>query len=100
TEAINGEVGRSIERLSEDQMDGLLDNAGLAQLDLLKEMRSALYPWRDAIYQAKWEEVPLHKGEFLALLQLFNERGGELSTLTGMEKEIAIQKNEWLLEHG
>ncbi|MFD1032878.1 ABC transporter permease subunit [Metaplanococcus flavidus] len=100
TEAINGEVGQSIERLAEDQMDGLLDDAGLQQLELLKEMRSALYPWRDAIYQAKWEEVPLHEGEFLVLLQLFNESGGELSALTGLEKEIAIEKNDWLLEHG
>ncbi|PKH11693.1 ABC transporter permease [Planomicrobium sp. MB-3u-38] len=99
TEAINGEVGRSIERLSEDQMDGLLDDAGLAQLGVLKEMRSALYPWRDVIYQAKWEEVPLHEGEFLALLQQYNESGGELSALTGMEKEIAIAKNAWLIEH-
>ncbi|WP_033541963.1 hypothetical protein, partial [Planococcus sp. CAU13] len=100
TEAINGEVGQSIERLSEDQMDGLLDDAGLAQLGVLKEMRSALYPWRDAIYQAKWEEVPLYEGEFLALLQLYNESGGELSALTGMDSGIAIEKNEWLLEHG
>lgn len=100
TESINSEIGRLIESLEVERMEGFSDDASLEQLDLLKEMRSALYPWRDAIYQAKWEEVPLHEGEFLALLQLFNESGGELAALMGMEKEIAIEKNEWLLDYG
>lgn len=78
---------------------GLTENEEL-QLAHSREVGSSLSRLRVAISLERWEEFHETNKRFLDNLQMYISYGGEFSVLEGMEREIAIEKNAWLLENG
>ncbi|MBP3040474.1 hypothetical protein J9303_13360 [Bacillaceae bacterium Marseille-Q3522] len=81
------------------QKERALDEMQENQLDLVQEMVSTLLQWRVAINDREWGTIPAYERDFLENLQQFEAYGGTFRALQGSEREIAIQKNTWLIEH-
>ena len=85
-------------------LQDLLDNQGLNELqqhqyNSLQQMRMGLTRWRNAINQKQWSEVPLLQEAFLGNLQVYAGHQGMFSALDGADREVAMAKNSWMLEH-
>lgn len=85
-------------------LQDLLENSALNEqqqqhYNRLQQMRMALTRWRNAVNQKDWGLVPQLQADFLAQLQLYTEVGGEFTVLDGLDREIAIAKADWLIEH-
>lgn len=87
-----------------DELDTLrrndaLDELQAMQLEYVREMGSALMYWEAAIDNKDWGTIPELEGDFLVSVQGYEEFGGEFLALTGVEREIAMEKNKWIREH-
>ncbi|MCG3087609.1 ABC transporter permease [Sporosarcina cyprini] len=76
--------------LTEEQRD---------QFTSLNNMANAIFHWKSALYEKRWGDIPEQEKEFLANLETFEGAGGSFSKLQGLEREKAIMKNEYLIEH-
>ncbi|WP_336824922.1 ABC transporter permease [Sporosarcina sp. USHLN248] len=63
------------------------------------EMGTIIFRWKGIVHSEKWDEIPSIEQEFLKSVEAFEEVEGGFSSLYGLEREKAIQKNEWLLAH-
>ncbi|WP_210365293.1 ABC transporter permease subunit [Bacillus sp. REN3] len=79
--------------------EGLLDEPGLLQHEYIVEARYALYNWQIAVERKKWDEIPKLQGEFLDSLGRFEMAGGVFPPLQGMEKVIAVKKNDYMRDN-
>ena len=78
-------------RLTEEQSN---------QFTGLNNMAQALFHWKSAIYGKRWDEIPQFENDFLTNLAKYEEAGGVFTALAGVQREMAIEKNAYLLEHG
>ena len=69
------------------------------QFDILNNMATATFQWKSAIYGKRWDEIPLVENEFYSLLEKYENTGGVFTTLEGVEREKAIDKNAYLVKH-
>lgn len=69
------------------------------QFDILNNMATATFQWKSAIYGKRWDEIPLVENEFYSLLEKYEKTGGVFTTLEGVEREKAINKNAYLVKH-
>lgn len=76
-----------------------LDEIKEKQLEYVNDMNTALTHWKVAINNYKWDEIPQHEHDFLSHLTKFIELGGEFNSLQGAERDLAIQKNEWMVKY-
>lgn len=74
-----------------------LDERQEKQYEYSNNMATALFHWKSAIFKKEWNEVPTYENEFLTNLLEFENAGGEFTALEGLDKELAILKNDWLL---
>ncbi len=79
--------------------EGSLREQELLQLRYVQEMEKSLVHWRIALSQGAWENIPKHEGDFLENLILYEQYGGQINTISGMDREISIEKNTWLRKH-
>ncbi|WP_262175563.1 ABC transporter permease [Saccharococcus sp. Marseille-Q5394] len=70
------------------------------QFDSLNIMSTAIFQWKSAIYGKRWDEIPQIENDFLTHLAKYEEAGGTFTALMGVEREKAIEKNAYLVEHG
>ncbi|MCM3710630.1 ABC transporter permease subunit [Sporosarcina luteola] len=70
------------------------------QFDSLNNMAQSLFLWKSAIYGGRWEEIPQFENDFLVNLERYEDAGGVFTALTGVQRDMAIEKNAYLLEHG
>ncbi|MCG7343486.1 ABC transporter permease [Sporosarcina sp. ACRSL] len=70
------------------------------QFESLNNMAQALFLWKSAIYGERWHEIPQIENDFLTNLAKYEEAGGVFTALAGVEREKAIAKNAYLVEHG
>jgi len=68
------------------------------QFDSLNDMASAIFHWRSAIYEKRWEEIPQIEQNFLTSLSAYADAGGTYSALKELEREKAVDKNAYLVE--
>lgn len=99
-EVYKGEADKIYGELSLLQKDGLLTESQEKQFTVINQMATSLFNWSSAIYNEEWAAIPDIEYDFLTHLLAFEESGGQFTQLTGIEKEIAIEKNEWLRTHG
>ncbi len=76
-----------------------LDEQQAQQLVHVNEIGTAFFKWKSAIYNEKWSEIPFIEHDFLNGIQLLEQAGMSFNPLVGMERDKAIQKNEWLRLH-
>ena len=69
------------------------------QFDSLNNMATATFQWKSAIYGKRWDEIPQVENDFFTYLAKYEEAGGVFTALEGVEREKAIEKNAYLLEH-
>lgn len=69
------------------------------QFDSLNNMATATFQWKSAIYGKRWDEIPLVENAFFTYLAKYEEAGGAFTALEGIEREKAIEKNAYLVEH-
>ncbi|MUV38892.1 hypothetical protein JNUCC1_02764 [Lentibacillus sp. JNUCC-1] len=100
TEPLMSAVNQSERALEERRSNQQLGDMGLAQSDALQEMKSDLQDWRSAIYTEDFGAAPKFEQAFLESLQDYLNAGGEFSVLDGVGLDYAIEKNDWMVEHG
>ncbi|MFS0689456.1 ABC transporter permease subunit [Sporosarcina sp. 179-K 8C2 HS] len=76
-------------RLTEEQAE---------QFDILNNMATATFQWKSAIFEKRWDEIPLVENGFYSLLEKYEEVGGVFTILEGVEREKAIDKNAYLVK--
>ncbi|MBB4824643.1 ABC-type transport system involved in multi-copper enzyme maturation permease subunit [Sporosarcina luteola] len=69
------------------------------QFDSLNNMANAIFHWKSAIYTRDWGEVPQQERLFLENLERYEGAGGVFDIFQGLEREKAIAKNAYLIEH-
>ena len=69
------------------------------QFDILNNMATSTFQWKSAIYGKRWDEIPQVENEFYSLLEKYEDAGGVFTTLEGVEREKAIDKNAYLVKH-
>ena len=94
-----GETDGLYAKLNALSRENMLDELQEQQYETTNAMATAFFQWKSAIYNENWHEIPQLENDFLTNLQAFEKAGGHFEPLQGMEKEIAIAKNEWLLSH-
>lgn len=77
---------------------GVQDENLLLQREYVIKSGYATYYWRDLLGKRKWDEVPKHIDSFLKNIEQFEKAGGKYHALEGIEREIAIKKNNDLLQ--
>ncbi|WJY28306.1 hypothetical protein [Sporosarcina trichiuri] len=68
------------------------------QFDSLNKMATAIFQWRSAIYENRWNDIPPIEQDFLTGLSAYEEAGGTYTELKGIDREIAIARNAVLME--
>ena len=76
-----------------------LDEAMRQQQVHVVELGTIFFRWKGAIHNEEWSEIPAIENDFLKSVALFEEAEGGFGSLYGLEREKAIQKNDWLLKH-
>lgn len=69
------------------------------QFGILNNMATSTFQWKSAIYGKRWDEIPQVENEFYSLLEKYEDAGGVFTTLEGVEREKAIDKNAYLVKH-
>lgn len=80
------------------QLENGLTELEEIQYEHVKEMSIAFFHWKSAITNEEWGDIPTYEKDFLTNLQLYEEHGGDYSSLQGIEREKAIAKNNWMIE--
>ena len=80
-------------------MEESLNESQEIQLEYSHEMARILVQWRKAIDQEDWQTIPLIEREFLEILEPFEAAGGQFQALEGIARDIAMEKNQWLIDH-
>lgn len=88
------------EELNTLKREGTLSEAQADQLGYVQNMGSALMFWEAAIDHGNWSDIPGLEHDFLQNVLKYEEAGGEFIALAGVDREIAISKNEVLVEQG
>lgn len=78
---------------------GKLDQVGEEKLQYSRAIARSLANMRISYRFDFFDRVPGFEQQFLESLQKFTDLGGEFSALEGMDREIAIERNEWLRRH-
>ena len=81
------------------ELKGNLDEKMKQQQVHVVELGTILFRWKGAIYNENWNEIPTIEQDFLKSVESLEEAEGGFSALYGLDREKAIQKNEWLLAH-
>jgi len=81
------------------EREGRLDELQAKQLEHVNSMANAFFHWKSAIYNERWQEIPGYEYEFLTNVQQFEQVGGMFQSLQGIDRDKAIQKNDWLRAH-
>lgn len=81
------------------ELKGNLNEAMMEQQVHVNEFGSVFFRWNGAIYNKDWNEIPFIEEDFLKIVASLEEAEGGFSALYGLEREKAIQKNEWILAH-
>lgn len=76
-----------------------LDEKQEKQLEHVNLMATALFHWKSAIYNEEWEAIPEIEQDFLANMHLFESYENSFLSLRDTEREITMQRNEWMLTH-
>ncbi|MBS4193118.1 ABC transporter permease subunit [Bacillus sp. FJAT-49705] len=93
------EIGDTRNNLQTLSREGILDDAQTLQLEAINDIGTALTLWKVAINNEKWAYTPIYEMEFWEGIQTYENYGGQFSKILGMERDIAIQKNKWMVEH-
>ncbi|MFS0690904.1 ABC transporter permease subunit [Sporosarcina sp. 179-K 8C2 HS] len=67
------------------------------QFEHVNLMATALFHWESAIYNEKWEAIPSIEQDFLMHMHLFESYENSFVSLRDTEREITMQRNEWML---
>lgn len=81
------------------ERENRLTEAEAKQFDSLNNMLTDIFQWKSAIYGKRWKEIPGIENEFLSNLAKYEEAGGTFTTLEGVARKKAIEKNAYLVEH-
>lgn len=76
-----------------------LDEAMKQQQVHVIDLGTIIFRWKGAIHSEDWEAIPTIEQDFLKSVESLEEAEGGFSALYALEREKAIQKNEWLLAH-
>ncbi|MBD7984804.1 ABC transporter permease [Sporosarcina sp. Sa2YVA2] len=76
-----------------------LDENQKMQLEQANLMATDLFQWKSAIYNEEWETIPEIEQKFLANMQLFESYENSFLALRDIEREMTMQRNEWMLSH-
>ncbi|WP_350343402.1 ABC transporter permease subunit [Proteinivorax tanatarense] len=92
-----GEVQDKLINLKEEiGLDENQDN----QYKLTQEMLLSLTRWNSQLESRQFKEALGYEKQFLQQLTQFEEQGGTpLSSLEGIQKDIVIEKNAWLIDN-
>ncbi|WP_438310618.1 ABC transporter permease subunit [Sporosarcina sp. FA9] len=93
------EGDNTYKNLKELQRGDFFDDPFPQQLEHINGIGLAFFKWTSAIYNEEWNQIPTIEKDFLISLEAYENVGGEFWPLQGIEKEKAIQKNNWLIEH-
>ncbi|WP_438310620.1 ABC transporter permease subunit [Sporosarcina sp. FA9] len=85
--------------LKQLQREGLFEDQHPEQLKHINGIGLAFFNWTSAIRNEEWDQIPTFEKDFLISLEAYENVGGEFLSLQGIEREKAIQKNNWLIEH-
>ncbi|MBD7984078.1 hypothetical protein H9649_05760 [Sporosarcina sp. Sa2YVA2] len=81
------------------ELKGNLNEAMIKQQVHVNEFGTIFFHWKGAIYNKEWNKIPAVEQDFLKTVASLEEAEGGFSALYGLDREKAIQKNEWLLKH-
>ncbi|MCG7343485.1 ABC transporter permease subunit [Sporosarcina sp. ACRSL] len=76
-----------------------LDDAMRQQQEHIAELGTIFFRWKGAIHNADWGKIPAIEQDFLKSVELLEVAEAGFGSLYGLEREKAIQKNDWLLKH-
>ena len=76
-----------------------LNDLEIKQLEYSRQIGESLNSIRRTIRFGSWDEIHGLQKNFLDNLQKYSEANGEFVELEGIEREIAIEKNAWVIEH-
>lgn len=79
----------------ERQLDYIEEN----QITHIRDMTMLLARVRTFLFMERWEEINELKKRFLIALENYENYQGEFLSLQGMEREIAKEKNAWLIKN-
>ncbi|SET15172.1 ABC transporter permease [Anaerobranca gottschalkii] len=77
----------------------LLSEAQEKQLYYIRDVGRVLYLLLGHTQYGDWDKIIGYQKVFLDNLQLYLECGGEFDALDGIEREIYIAKNQWMLDN-
>ncbi|SHK30829.1 ABC-type transport system involved in multi-copper enzyme maturation, permease component [Anaerobranca californiensis DSM 14826] len=81
------------------QDQNLLTEDQEKQLYYIRDVGRYLYFISGHTQYGDWGKIIGYQKFFLDNLQLYSQYGGEFEPLEGIEREIAIAKNQWMLDH-
>lgn len=76
-----------------------MDEKQEKQLEHVNLMATALFNWKNAIYNEEWESIPTIEQDFLMHMHLFESYENSFLSLRDTEREITMKRNEWMLTH-
>lgn len=94
------EISNTRDTLQELSRAGKTDESQELQKEDISNIGSSLSQWKVAINNGRWEKIPLIEMEFWQGIGEYESHGGLFSGLQGMEREMAIEKNRWMVERG
>lgn len=92
-----GEISRIRVELDQLKRVSQLDDRQEKQLATLSDLGSTLTLWKVAANNEQWEAIPPYEQTFWKLVEELEQNGGFFTTVQGVEREKAVQKNEWMV---
>lgn len=96
---VRTEISAGLLQLIDKRKDESLTPHEEAIFPHLEEMSSEIIDWYSTIHNKRWSEYPYSERDFLQSLTTYLNAGGEFHSLTGTDLEVAIAKNEWMIEN-